>query len=104
MKFLLDTHTFLWMLKNDPALSKPARELLRDMNNELYLSIASPWEVGIKIGSGKFIPPNEPLDQFFREQLALTAINLLQIDFAHIEMISKLPRHHKDPFDRMLIA
>ena len=104
MKFLLDTHTFLWMLKDDPALSSVAHELLRDMNNDLFLSIVSPWEVGIKISSGKFDPPKTPLDQFFRTQLNLTAIELLDIDLRHIEIISKLPRHHRDPFDRMLVA
>ena len=104
MKFLLDTHTFLWMLKNDSPLSDRARELLRDMNNDLFLSVVSPWEVAIKIGSGRFSLTQEPLAHFFREQMVLTSVRLLQLGLAHIELVSKLPHHHKDPFDRMLIA
>ena len=104
MKYLLDIHTFLWMINDDPALSKLAREILRDTNNDLFLSIASAWEVGIKIGSGKLVAPKEPLDQFFRTQLNRTAIDLLDVNLTHIELITRLPRHHRDPFDRMLIA
>jgi PIN domain nuclease of toxin-antitoxin system len=104
MKFLLDTHTFLWMLKKESPLSDRVRELLRDMNNVLFLSAVSPWEVAIKIGSGRFSLTQEPLAQFFREQMVLTSVRLLQLDLAHIELVSKLPHHHKDPFDRILIA
>ena len=104
MKLLLDTHVFLWMLEDNRQLTKSARELLRDMNNDLFLSIVSPWEMAIKIRAEKFEPPQEPLDQFIHRQLQLTATNLLDIDLSHIEIISKLPLHHRDPFDRMLIA
>jgi len=104
MLLLLDTHTFLWMIDDSTLLSNHARELLRDMNNRLFLSIVSPWEIGIKIASGKFTPPEEPLDQFFKTQLNLTSIDLLRIELDHIQIVSSLPNHHRDPFDRMLIA
>jgi PIN domain nuclease of toxin-antitoxin system len=104
MKLLLDTHTFLWMLEDNKQLSKQARELLRDLNNDLFLSIISPWEMAIKIRTEKFEPPKEPLDQFIQQQLNITAINLIDISLRHIQLISTLPLHHRDPFDRMLIA
>ncbi len=104
MKLLLDTHTFLWMLEDNKQLSQVARELLRDFNNELFLSIVSPWEMAIKIRTEKFDPPKEPLDQFIQRQLNITSISLIDIELRHVQLISTLPLHHRDPFDRMLIA
>jgi PIN domain nuclease of toxin-antitoxin system len=104
MKLLLDTHVFLWMLENNQQLSEYGRSLLQNIDNELFLSLVSPWEMAIKIRTGKFEPPKEPLDQFIHRQLQLTSVDLLDIDLKHIQIVSTLPLHHRDPFDRMIIA
>ncbi len=104
MRLLLDTHTFLWLINDDPALSAKAYDLISDVENKLFLSIASPWEMAIKIRTGKFEPPAEPLDQFISRHLYLAEVNLLDIELKHIDITSNLPLHHRDPFDRMLIA
>lgn len=103
MKILLDTHTFMWYITDSPQLSKNAKQLIENENTEKLLSLASVWEMGIKHSIGKlnFV---QPFMEFIKEQLLITNIGLLGIDFEHIEVITTLPLHHRDPFDRIIIA
>lgn len=103
MRLLLDTHTFLWFIGGDPQLKTHIRETLEDEQHELYLSIASVWEIGIKVSINKLTMP-EPFDEFIAEQLAVNGIDLLPVTLNHIGIVIKLPLHHRDPFDRLLIA
>ena len=103
MKLLLDTHTFLWFVTNDPLLSQVAHTYLEDPNNTLYLSIASVWEMSIKHGIGK-LPFAQPIEIFIPTQLQLNRIDILPITQEHTFYAGQLPMHHRDPFDRMLIA
>jgi len=100
---LLDTHTFLWFGLASPKLSNFAQGLIQNPYNRKYLSMASPWELSIKISVGKF-QLAEPVDKFFEDQMHLDDINFLQITLAHIARVATLPLHHRDPFDRMLVA
>ncbi len=103
--YLLDTHTFLWMADSSDRLGSNALSLILDPNNELILSIASVWEIAIKVSltnSKLYLP--EPFDVFIPNQLALKSLRLLNFKIAHTNIVATLPFHHRDPFDRMLIA
>ena len=102
MKLLLDTHTFLWFIDDNPRLSARAKALL-ESDADLLLSVVSLWEISIKVSIGK-LSLSQPFDIFVPQQLADNAIDVLPIDLAHLNVISTLPFHHRDPFDRMLIA
>lgn len=103
MEVLLDTHTFLWFSRASPELSERARGLIEDTKNDLFLSIVSPWETGIKISTGKLVL-GRPIDVVFEDRMKRSGITMLSITLAHIARVSALPFHHRDPFDRMLIA
>jgi PIN domain nuclease of toxin-antitoxin system len=103
MKVLLDTHTFLWWNTNDPRLSAVARNLIADDRNELYLSVASAWEIAIKAARGSLILP-EPPDQYVPDRLRLHRILALTIQLSHALRVCDLPMIHRDPFDRLLVA
>jgi len=103
MKFLLDTHIFLWWILEDPKLSRFAGDVIADSDNELYLSSASTWEMIIKSAIGKLSLPASP-EMFIRNQLYLNEITPLYITIEHTFALATLPMIHKDPFDRMLIA
>lgn len=103
MKFLLDTHTFLWFIANNPELSKAAKALLEDSNTDLFLSYASLWEIAIKVSLGKLSLP-EPFEAFVAEQLEVNSIELLPLSLKQISAVVRLPFHHRDPFDRLLAA
>lgn len=103
MRLLLDTHTFLWFSLASPKLSLRARMLIEDAGNDKFLSIASPWEAGIKVSTGK-LTLAKSVDLFFAEQMQRNGITLLPITLAHIARAATLPFHHRDPFDRMLVA
>ena len=103
MKALLDTHTFLWWIANDPQLSPRARQIMEDANTELLLSAASGWEIAIKSRLGKLKLPAD-LQGFVAEQLRINGIQVLPIQMAHALHVFTLPDHHRDPFDRMLVA
>ena len=102
MRLLLDTHTFLWFIDDNPRLSSEAKSLL-ESDNDLLLSTASLWEIAIKFSLGKLGLP-EPFEPFVRYQLSVNAIDVLQIDTAHLSVVATLPFHHRDPFDRLLVA
>jgi PIN domain nuclease of toxin-antitoxin system len=103
MKLLLDTHTFLWLVEGSPSLSGPAQAALAIPANDLYLSVASLWELAIKTGNKK-LTLSEPLDVYVRKWTATYQLDLLPIKSAHALAVVGLPDHHKDPFDRILIA
>ena len=103
MSYLLDTHVFLWWMADDPRLSAPARAVLEDRGNELLWSVASTWELAIKASIGKVTFP-APLDNYLPARLRQQGIDVLPIAQPHALRTSALPWHHKDPFDRMLVA
>lgn len=103
MKLLLDTHALLWMSLDDSQLSEKAREWIADLDNELWLSPASYWEIAIKISLGKY-QLTEPLDVFVDREVTDNDMSVLPIRTQHAQTVASLPFHHKDPFDRLLIA
>jgi PIN domain nuclease of toxin-antitoxin system len=103
LRLLLDTHIFLWFAFGSPKLSQSARELIEDPAHETLLSIASVWETSIKVGIGK-LQIKQPVEEFFREQMVRQGIGLLPITMEHAARVSLLPTHHRDPFDRLLVA
>ena len=103
MRLLLDTHTFLWFVAGDAALSGTARAMLEDRRNDLLLSVATPWEAAIKVGTGK-LNLGWPVRDFFARYLPRARTTLLPISLDHIAVVSTLPRHHGDPFDRLIIS
>jgi PIN domain nuclease of toxin-antitoxin system len=103
MKYLLDTHTFIWLDANPGKLSANARLLCADRTNQLMLSIASIWEIQIKIQIGKLILPTS-LANIITAQQASNEVQLLSIELSHVLELALLPDHHRDPFDRMLVA
>lgn len=102
-RFLLDTHTFLWMTGEPTRLGSRAREVIESGNAQLWLSTASVWEMAIKSSLGKLELPS-PLSDFLEEQLSATRTSFLEIRAEHAVRVEKLPWHHRDPFDRLLIA
>ena len=103
MRVLLDTHAFLWWITDDIQLSKQAREIMRDDNNALYLSAASGMEIAIKTKLGK-LEIEGSVPQYIAEQLHQNAIQTLPIQMSHALHVYTLPFHHRDPFDRLLVA
>ena len=103
MRILLDTHTFLWFIQDNPRLSAHAQELIEDQNNEILLSIASIWEIAIKISIGK-LRLNATFDDIFPSQLQNNNIQALPLAIEHLSIITTLPMHHRAPFDRLIIA
>lgn len=103
MKYLLDTGIFLWSLGGVGRLNPEAQELLAENKEEVYLSAASSWEIGIKVSLGKLQLP-EPPQRYVPQRMTMQGIRALFITHAHTLAVSELPNHHKDPFDRLLIA
>lgn len=103
MRLLLDTHTFLWWDSQPNRLPAKVLALCKDTQNEIFLSVASIWEMQIKHQLGK-LELHLPLDRLVSEQVQKNAIQILPIQTAHVLGISALPNVHKDPFDRLLIA
>ncbi|HEX8245953.1 MAG TPA: type II toxin-antitoxin system VapC family toxin [Longimicrobium sp.] len=103
MRILLDTHAFLWFITADAKLSTHAERVIRDRGNEPLLSVASVWEIAIKLNLGR-LPIPQPLDTFVPAQLRLNRIGVLPIELRHTYEIARLPLHHRDPFDRLLIS
>lgn len=101
MKQLLDTHTLLWFTIGDPRINPNLR--LQIENNDNFLSIASVWEIAIKYSIGKLTLAMS-FDDFVEQQIIGNGITIKTINQQHISVIAQLPLHHRDPFDRMLIA
>jgi len=103
LNILLDTCTFLWIASDDPELTDTARRLFSDPNNEVYLSVASAWEIIVKHKLGK-LPLPEPPHEFVKKWRTRHEIDSLPLDEAAVLQLSRLPDYHKDPFDRILIC
>lgn len=103
MKALLDTPTFLWWITDDARLSPSVRQLMGNGQNRLFFSAASGWEIAIKTRLGRLDLPGEPA-AFILGQLACNAIEVLPVQLSHALEVYALPDHHRDPFDRLLIA
>jgi PIN domain nuclease of toxin-antitoxin system len=103
MRVLLDTQCWLWMASAPDRLTERARSLVETTDNELYLSAASAWEIAIKHSLGKLRLP-EPPTRYVPSRLDAMGITPLPIDHAHALRVDTLPRHHRDPFDRLLVA
>jgi PIN domain nuclease of toxin-antitoxin system len=102
MSYLLDTHALIWFLEGDQQLSATANHILCNEDSDIYLSVASLWEMAIKISLGKL-----QLSQSLEQVIAILPqqnITLLPINSAHVITVSNLPFEHRDPFDRLLIA
>ncbi len=102
-KLLLDSHTLIWSQDDVSQLSPAASTALSDPSNELFLSLATVWELAIKVGK-KRLPLSKPFRQWIETAIVNLELTLLPISLDHAEWQSQLPWHHKDPFDRMLIA
>ena len=103
MNFLLDTHALLWFLWDDPLLSTTARDVIVEPSHRKLVSIASCWEIAIKTGLGK-LDLGEPSQAFLSRELAINNFELLPISLEHATAVEGLALHHRDPFDRMLVA
>ena len=103
MRLLLDTHTFLWFVLGDSQLSQTAMSLIVGPANEKWISPACYWEVAIKVSIGKYTLP-VPHEVFFETAIRLNGFGVFPIEPKHTAIVATLPFHHKDPFDRLLIA
>lgn len=103
MRALLDTHAFLWWISGDDRLSDRASRTIADGRNEIFVSAASIWEIAIKARLGRLSIPGDP-GQFIGGQVVENAFRGLPIVAGHALRIWELPDHHRDPFDRMLVA
>lgn len=103
MTLLLDTHALLWFLKDDLQLSASAKGAIEHSANRKMISIVSCWEIAIKAGLGK-LKLGEPAAVLLSREIPANSFDLLPISLAHAAMVEVLPAHHKDPFDRLLVA
>ena len=102
MNYLLDTHTLIWFLDGDDSLSVRARDKIQSAQDQKFVSIASLWEISIKVSLGKLILKSSLEDFFY--SLSNTEIRILDISPAHLLKVSQIEFFHKDPFDRLIIA
>jgi len=103
MNLLIDTQAILWFLRGDSALSTRAKTLIEDASNRKFVSIASCWEIAIKAGLGK-LRLAEPVHDLLSRELVRNNFELLPISLEHATAVETLPLHHRDPFDRLLVA
>lgn len=102
MKYLIDTHVFIWFMEGNPSFSPIAKSIILNKNNEIFISIASLWEISIKNSIGKLL-----ISKKFNELsnvLYNNLIEILPITFSHTVENNQLPFHHRDPFDRIIVA
>jgi len=102
-RILLDTHAFLWWVEGDRSLPARARAVIADPDTECLLSMASAWEIAIKVALGK-LRLVVPARRYIVEHVAANGFRMLDIGIAHVGRIETLERHHGDPFDRLLVA
>ena len=103
MRYLIDTHAFIWFITNDSRLGERAYEEISNIENEVVLSIASLWEMAIKASLGK-LELGKPFRALIPRELVANEIGLLPIAPKHLSVVADLPLHHRDPFDRLIIA
>ncbi|MDX2179453.1 MAG: type II toxin-antitoxin system VapC family toxin [Bryobacteraceae bacterium] len=102
-RILIDTHIFLWAITNDRRLSHESRLAFESAGNELVLSVVSMWEISIKRSLGK-LPLPEPAREFLEAEISSNRLTVLELNLRHIAELDRLPRLHRDPFDRVLVA
>lgn len=102
MRLLLDTHAFIWWFEDNRRLSAGARQAIADAT-EGFLSIASCWEMAIKVSQGR-LTLAKPIERLVPEQLGVNGFQLLPVDLDDVARVATLPFHHRDPFDRLLAA
>jgi PIN domain nuclease of toxin-antitoxin system len=100
---LLDTHAFPWFLLDDPQLRMTAKSLIGNPNNEILVSPATYWEIALKIALRKYALP-EPFEVFMEREIAINDFRILPVELTHMAPLTTMPFHHRDPFDRLLIA
>ncbi len=103
MRYLLDTSAFLWYVSDHQRLSSVAAERMKDPTSIFHLSLVSIWEVAIKFNMGKLDLPL-PFDEFVDKTIHSYSLRLLNIQIPHLRRVARMPLHHRDPFDRLLIA
>jgi PIN domain nuclease of toxin-antitoxin system len=103
MRLLLDAHTFLWFVWDDVQLGSNARSLIVDASNQKFISAATYWEIAIKVSIGK-LDLGEPYRGFMHREINRNNFDTLPVNVDHAAVVSSLPFHHRDPFDRLLIA
>jgi PIN domain nuclease of toxin-antitoxin system len=103
LRILLDTHVWLWLQVTPERLSDESLALLADPANELFLSAASAWEIAVKVGVGKLTLPAPP-DEYVPSRLTSSGTSPLPVELRHALHVANLPAHHRDPFDRLLVA
>ena len=103
MRLLLDTHAFIWYTTDSSRLTATGRSLIDNGENDILLSTARVWEMAIKHTIGR-LTFSMPFMEFIKQQIAVNRIDILEITFDHIEVVASLPLHHRDPFDRLIIA
>jgi len=103
VKLLLDTHTFIWLATAPEKLSSAALEACSDLDNDLYLSVVTPWEIQIKTQLGKLSLPAS-LEHMIARQVKENGLTIMPVTLSHVYALDGLAQHHRDPFDRLLIA
>ena len=103
MNILLDTHVFLWLRSSPEKIPEKVLSAYYDLNNEIFLSVVSIWEIQIKHQLGKLVL-ELPLDRLIDEQCVNNGLQLVPIETYHIYALDELPFHHKDPFDRLILV
>ncbi|MFV2071785.1 MAG: type II toxin-antitoxin system VapC family toxin [Thermoanaerobaculales bacterium] len=100
---LIDTHAFLWFVFDDPRLSAPAGRVLADPARDKVLSMASLWEIAVKVNIGK-LDLGMSFSEFIDATVTSRELRLLELGLPHLSAYAELPLHHRDPFDRLLVA
>ena len=103
MKVLLDTHSFLWFVLDDPKLSATARQVIESGANEICISPAGFWEIAIKVSLGRY-HLNTTFETFWSTAIQKNDVTVVPIEVGHVARLVSMPFHHKDPFDRLLVA
>jgi PIN domain nuclease of toxin-antitoxin system len=103
VKFLLDTHVLIWFIMGNTRLPASLRTVIETVENQRLVSVASLWEIAIKMSLGK-LDMGAPFEQLIPGQLIANRMEILPISVAHLYQVAQLPFHHRDPFDRLLIA
>jgi PIN domain nuclease of toxin-antitoxin system len=102
VKILIDTHIFLWFILEDDRLNFKLFDLL-EADHDVFISVASLWEIAIKSSINKFQLP-EPFHPFIQEQVKINDFEILEINYDHLNLVAKLDFYHRDPFDRLMIS
>lgn len=103
MRVLLDTHALLWSFTDDDRLPPYARNAIANPDNDVFVSVVALWEIVIKTSVGK-LTLDEPFEELFPSRLTDERIQVLSIEIPHLATLRRLPLHHRDPFDRLMIA